>query len=63
MIELARFPEALETYRWLCCEAPQYRDVAMRIESMSVRRMHSDNRSPWTAQALQMWQGLLRNGK
>lgn len=60
---LERIPEALETYRWLRREAPQYRDVAMRIESLGTRRMHTDNRSPWTTQALQMWQGLLRNGK
>lgn len=65
---VGRIPEALEAYRWLRREAPQYRDVAMRIESLSTRRMHSDNRqgegdSPWAKQALQMWQGLLRNGK
>jgi tetratricopeptide (TPR) repeat protein len=65
---LGRIPEALEAYRWLRREAPQYRDVAMRIESLSTRRMHRDNRqgqgdSPWAQQALQMWQGLLRNGK
>jgi len=65
---LGRIPEALEAYRWLRREAPQYRDVAMRIESLSTRRMHRDNHqgqvdSPWAKQALQMWQGLLRNGK
>ena len=65
---LERIPEALEAYRWLRREAPQYRDVAMRIESLSTRRMYRDNRrgqgdSPWATQALQMWQGLLRNGK
>ncbi len=65
---LERIPEALESYRWLRREAPQYRDVAMRIESLSMRRIHVDNRqgqgnSPWAQQALQMWQGLLRNGK
>ena len=41
---LRRIPEALEAYRWLRREAPQYRDVAMRIESLSMRRMHRDNR-------------------
>ena len=41
---LGRIPETLETYRWLRREAPQYRDVAMRIESFSSRRMHRDNR-------------------
>ncbi len=65
---LGRIPEALEAYRWLRREAPQYRDVAKRIESLSTRRTYTDNRhgqdsSPWAKQALQMWQGLLRNGK
>jgi len=41
---LRRIPEALEAYRWLRREAPQYRDVAMRIESLSMRRMHRNNR-------------------
>ena len=41
---LDRIPEALETYRWLLREAPQYRDVAMRIESLSIRRMSRENR-------------------
>ena len=40
---LERIPEAMEAYRWLRREAPQYRDVAMRIESLSMRRMHRDN--------------------
>ena len=65
---LGRMPEALESYRWLRREAPQYRDVAMRIEALSTRRLHGVNRqgegdSPWTKQALQMWRSLLRNGK
>jgi tetratricopeptide (TPR) repeat protein len=65
---LSRVPEALEAYRWLRREAPQYRDVATRIESLSTRRIHHDSQqgqdeSPWARQALQMWQGLLRNGK
>jgi tetratricopeptide (TPR) repeat protein len=41
---LGRIPEALEAYRWLRREAPQYRDVAMRIESLSSRRVHPANR-------------------
>jgi len=41
---LGRTPDALEAYRWLRREAPQYRDVAMRIESLSTRRKHRDNR-------------------
>ncbi len=65
---LDRIPEALEAYRWLRREAPHYRDAAVRIESLSTRRMHTENRlgqgdSPWAKQALHMWQGLLRNGK
>lgn len=36
---LGRIPETLETYRWLRREAPQYRDVATRIESLSTRRL------------------------
>ena len=65
---LNRIPEALEAYRWLRREAPQYRDVAMRIESLSTRRLYLKNRhgqedSPWAQQALQVWRSLLRNGK
>jgi tetratricopeptide (TPR) repeat protein len=41
---LGRIPDALEAYRWLRREAPQYRDVAMRIESLSTRRIHPANR-------------------
>jgi tetratricopeptide (TPR) repeat protein len=41
---LSRILEALEVYRWLRREAPQYRDVVMRIESLSTRRLHHDNR-------------------
>ena len=41
---LDRILEALEAYRWLLREAPQYRDVAMRIESLSIRRMSRENR-------------------
>jgi tetratricopeptide (TPR) repeat protein len=65
---LERIPEALEAYRWLRREAPQYRDVVMRIESMSTRRLHRDNGqdagdSPWAQQTSQLWQGFLRSGK
>src|SRR5262249_42557045 len=35
---LERMPEALEAYRWLRREAPEYRDVAIRIEALSTRR-------------------------
>ena len=37
-------PEALETYRSLRRETPQYRDVAIRIESLSTRRMSPNHR-------------------
>ena len=65
---LDRIPEALEAYRWLRRESPQYRDVAMRIESLSSRRMRTADRegqrdTPWAQQALQMWQGFVRIGK
>lgn len=35
---LERMSEALEAYRWLRREAPDYRDVIARIESLSSRR-------------------------
>jgi tetratricopeptide (TPR) repeat protein len=65
---LERIPEALEAYRWLRREAPQYRDVAMRIESLSTRRIHRNNGhgrgdGPRTTPTMQLWQGLLRSGK
>lgn len=65
---LERIPEALEAYRWLRREAPQYRDVALRIDSLSTRRIHRDNShgqgdSPKPTQAMQLWQSLLRSGK
>jgi tetratricopeptide (TPR) repeat protein len=41
---LGRIPDALEAYRWLRREAPQYRDVTMRIESLSTRRQHTTGR-------------------
>jgi tetratricopeptide (TPR) repeat protein len=41
---LGRIPESLETYRWLRREAPQYRDVASRIESLSTRRVPPQHR-------------------
>jgi tetratricopeptide (TPR) repeat protein len=45
---LGRIPEALESYRWLRRESPQYRDVAVRIESLSMKRMHKDSRQRQT---------------
>ena len=35
---LGRMAEAVEAYRWLRREAPEYRDVALRIESLSSRK-------------------------
>jgi len=35
---LGRMAEAVEAYRWLRREAPEYRDAALRIESLSTRR-------------------------
>lgn len=65
---LGRISEALEAYRWLRREAPEYRDVAMRIGLLSTRRMRRDDHqgqgdSRWARHALQMWQDFLRNGK
>jgi tetratricopeptide (TPR) repeat protein len=65
---LGRITEALEAYRWLRREAPQFRDVAMRLESLSTGRMHRADRqaegdSLWAQQALPMWLGLRRSGK
>lgn len=41
---LERVPETLETHRWLRREAPQYRDLVMRIELLSTRRISGENR-------------------
>ena len=43
---LDRIPEALEPCRWLLREALQYRDVAMRIESLSTGRISRENHKP-----------------
>ena len=65
---LGRIPEALEAYRWLRREAPRYRDVAGRIESLSTRRIQPDKRltsesGSWTRQMLQSCRHLLLNSK
>lgn len=65
---LSRIAEALEVYRWLRREDPQYRDVAERIESLSTRRVQSGNPPTqrgnlWARQVSQAWQGLLRTAK
>ena len=41
---LGRIPESLETYRWLRREDPQYRDVATRMELLSIRRTRTNLR-------------------
>ena len=63
---LERIPEAVEAYRWLRRESPQYRDVAVRIESLAPRDVVTAtmaNDMPRATQALKMWQDLRRNGK
>ncbi|MEO7859263.1 MAG: hypothetical protein ABIU05_02280 [Nitrospirales bacterium] len=45
---LGHISEALETYRWLRREGPQYRDVAMRIESLSTSRCSARISNPST---------------
>jgi len=63
---LARIDEALEAYRWLRREDPQFRDVAERIGALSVRKpLSQDDRisagHPFAKQALQVWEGFLRH--
>lgn len=41
---LGRIPETLEAYRWIRREDPAYRDVAERIERLSVRRPAPSNK-------------------
>ena len=65
---LGRSNDALESYRWLRREDPQFRDVTERIESLSARRRPRDIReqrgsSLWTKPASQALQSLLRYGK
>lgn len=65
---LDRVAEALEAYRWLRREDPQYRDAIGRIESLSTRRIHSDkrqafDRGSWTRQMLLSCRQLLLNQK
>ena len=65
---LERVPEALEAYRWLRREDPHYRDVAVRIGSLSMRRMLPSNpkdqaHNPQADQKLLMRQAFLRRAK
>jgi len=61
---LGRNGEALEAYRWIRREDPDYRDVAQRIGQLSTRRssVHAP-RSSWVGGVLRSWQGLLRTSK
>jgi tetratricopeptide (TPR) repeat protein len=61
---LERSSEALEAYRWIRREDPDYRDVAHRIRQLSTRRSsgHAPRRS-WVGGVLRSWQGLLRTSK
>jgi tetratricopeptide (TPR) repeat protein len=64
---LGRTEETLEAYRWIRREAPEYRDVAQRIQQLSVRRSAA-SRSPsappsWVGGVIRSWQGLLRLAK
>lgn len=63
---LCRTDEALEAYRWLRREDSRFRDVAERIEALSVRKPLSLNARSrvgilLSKQALQLWEGLLRH--
>jgi tetratricopeptide (TPR) repeat protein len=61
---LGRHAEALEAYRWIRREDPDYRDVAQRIRQSSTRRssVHA-SRPSWVGGVLRSWQGLLRTSK
>jgi tetratricopeptide (TPR) repeat protein len=65
---LRRISEALEAYRWIRREDPDYRDVTQRIQQLSTRRPSlSGRRSVVTGSRmkdmLRSWQSLLRLSK
>jgi tetratricopeptide (TPR) repeat protein len=61
---LGRDGEALEAYRWIRREAPDYRDVAQRIRQLSTRRSSAhESRRSWVGGVLRSWQDLLRTSK
>jgi len=61
---LRRDGEALEAYRWIRREAPDYRDVAQRIRQLSTRRSSANEpRRSWVGGVLRSWQDLLRTSK
>jgi type II secretory pathway predicted ATPase ExeA len=61
---LGRHGEALEAYRWIRREDPDYRDVAQRIRQLSSRRPSAHTSRPsWVGGVLRSWQGLLRTSK
>ncbi|HJT19690.1 MAG TPA: tetratricopeptide repeat protein [Nitrospira sp.] len=61
---LGRNGEALEAYRWLRREDPQFRDVAERIESLSAgrrvltNRRTGERRHPWSKHASDILQNF-----
>jgi tetratricopeptide (TPR) repeat protein len=61
---LGRNGEALEAYRWIRREDPDYRDVAQRIQQLSTRRSSAHAPRPsWVGGVLRSWQDLLRTSK
>jgi tetratricopeptide (TPR) repeat protein len=65
---LRRISEALEAYRWIRREDPEYRDVTQRIQQISSRRPSLGGRRPVVAGSrmkdmLRSWQSLLRPSK
>jgi tetratricopeptide (TPR) repeat protein len=65
---LRRISEALEAYRWIRREDPDYRDVTKRIQQLSTRRPPLSGRRSVVAGSrmkdmLRSWQSLLRLSK
>ncbi len=62
---LGRVSETLEAYRWIRREDPGYRDVATRIEQLSLRRPADSGKvdptgeQSWTGNLLKSLHGLL----
>lgn len=67
---LGRTAEAVEAYRWIRREDPGYRDVAARMERLSLRRSYTGAQKPhtvvsaaWTEDLFKTWRGILRSSK
>jgi tetratricopeptide (TPR) repeat protein len=65
---LRRISEALEAYRWIRREDPEYRDVTQRIQQLSTRRSPLAGRRSVVAGSrmrdmFRSWQSLLRLSK